>query len=103
MRNLDFFLAAVFALAAVYTKFAGNPWWVPVLLIVLAGGRLFTGMQKRAREQRLQRNPIVLDDEQLATIRDMKARGQEIAAIKQVRLWYRDADLLTARQLVDAA
>ncbi|MDU0479391.1 hypothetical protein QVA66_09075 [Staphylococcus chromogenes] len=102
MRNLDFLLAGVFALAALYAKFAGHPWWIPVLLLVLAGARIYTGMRRHARELRLKQHPIVLTEEQSATIRQMKQRGDSVAAVKQVRLWYRDADLLTAKQLVDA-
>lgn len=103
MRNLDFMWAGFLVLAALYAKFAGHPWWVPVLLLVLAAARMYTGMRNRARELRLRENPIVLTEEQVHKVREMKQRGEVVAAIKQVRLWYRDADLLTAKQLVDAA
>lgn len=98
---LDFILAGVFALAAVYAKLQGVPLWGCLLLLILAGSRLYTGIQKKRRAELLERNPIVLNDEQRTIIADMKSRGDVVPAIKQVRLWYRHADLLTAKKLVD--
>ncbi|QGU01482.1 hypothetical protein CKALI_02995 [Corynebacterium kalinowskii] len=100
-RNLDFIAAAVFALLAVYARAANLGMWLALLFIVAAGSSLISGLIKRANARKLNENPITLTPEQVATIRDLKAQGKGYVAIKQVRLWYRYADLKTAVELVE--
>ncbi|MEJ5928612.1 hypothetical protein WG915_08265 [Corynebacterium sp. H128] len=100
-RNLDFIAAAVFALLAIYVRAADLGMWLAILFIIAAGSSLISGLVKRSNQQKLAEHPIELTAEQRKTIRDMKNRGEGYAAIRQVRLWYRYADLKTAVSIVE--
>lgn len=101
VRNLDFIAAAIFALLAIYVRGAGMGMWIAIVFIIAAGSSLLTGLVKRNNRLRLEREPITLTPEQVATIRELKAQDKGYAAMKQVRLWYRYCDLKTAVELVE--
>lgn len=98
MRNLWFILAALLSLTALAANWFNLPGWVAVASIVLAGVALAAGLVGRAREYVAE--PVVLDAEQEATIRRMKAEGNMPLAVRQVQMWFRYATADDATRVV---
>ncbi len=98
MRALYLSLAAVFCVVAILIQLFDASSLLAVLALVIAGIFLVLGL-KVAAENRVE-GPIVLDEDKKATLRELKAQGNESGAIRQVQLWFRDATPERARALV---
>lgn len=69
-----------------------------LLALLLAGIFLVLGLRVVAASRAPQ--PIELDGEKRATLREILDRGDEATAIRQVQLWFRDANPEQARRVV---
>lgn len=98
MRALYLSLAAVFCVVALILQLFDLPSVLAILALVLAGIFLVLGL-RIAAENRVP-EPVVLDDEKEATLRQLKAQGNESGAIRQVQLWFRDVTPERARAIV---
>lgn len=101
MRVVFLALAAVFSLVAIGARLWGQPTWMSVAALVVAGGFLVAGLWLQARQQIP--HGVVLDEEQRATIRRMKGEGNHSGAISQVQLWFKYATADQAREAVAEA
>lgn len=98
MRNAIFIIAAVFCLVAIFGPGMGVPREVIGASLVLAAAFLGWGFYYQAQNR--EQKPIVLDDEQRATIKRMKDEGNHQLAIQQVQLWFRDPPAEEAARIV---
>ncbi|RNE49636.1 hypothetical protein [Corynebacterium alimapuense] len=98
MRALYLGLAAVACVVALLFKFLGITDLGAVVALLVAGTLLVMGLRVVAGERISQ--PLAPDEKQLATLRELKSRGDEGAAIRQVQLWFRDTTAEQARRLV---
>lgn len=88
--SLAFSAAALFCVVALITRLAGSPVIIPLLALIIAAVALVVGLRQRAGKVRVEQ-PVVFTEEQILTIKELKGRGQEAAAIRQAQLWSRGA------------
>ena len=98
MRALHLGLAVAFSVAALALKLVDAPELATVIALLVAGVFLALGLKATADQRAPQ--PVELDEDRRATLRDMLDRGDEGAAVRQVQLWFRDATPEHAREVV---
>lgn len=98
MQAASLALAAALSIAAIVIAFTSVPRWIAVVLLVVAAVALFVGLREKYRA--MEDEPIELDAEQEETVRRLKAEGREDLAVRQVQLWFRNADHGTAADVV---
>lgn len=98
MRYLAFIVAAVFSVVAIAGQWMGLPRGIAITAVIVAGAFLLWGFYDVASKQ--EPKPIVLDSEQRATIKRMKAEGNHQLAIQQVQLWFRNPPAEEAARIV---
>lgn len=98
MRAIYLSLAAAFCVVAIIIQLFNVSGLLALAALVIAGIFLVLGL-KIAAENRVEQ-PIVLDDGQKDTLRQLKSQGNESGAIRQVQLWFRDASPEQARAVV---
>lgn len=98
MQAASLALAAALSIAAIFIAFTSVPRWIAVVLLVVAAVALFVGLREKYRA--MEDEPIELDAEQEETVRRLKAEGREDLAVRQVQLWFRNADHGTAADVV---
>lgn len=98
MRNVIWFIAAIFCLVAIAGQWSGLPREIAGAALVLAAAFLGWGFYDKASKQ--EPKPIVLDEEQRATIKRMKEEGNHQLAIQQVQMWFRNPPAEEAARIV---
>lgn len=100
MRSVSFGLSALFCILAIVLVLTGQPRWMGLIVILLAGVCLFYGLY--LTYQNKETGPIELDDDQRRTIQDLLAEGKFGTAVNQVKLWHRHASTEEAQRIVRA-
>lgn len=98
MRSLYLGLAAALCVVALALRLFDVSSLAALLALLLAGIFLVLGLRVVAADRAP--HPIELDGEKRATLREMLDRGDEATAIRQVQLWFRDANPEQARRVV---
>lgn len=98
MRSLYLGLAAALCVVALALRFFDISNIASAGALVLAGALLVLGLKDAAGKR--ESAPIELDDDKRATLRELKERGDDGAAIRQVQMWFRDATPERARRVV---
>lgn len=98
MQAASLVLAAVFSLVAIVSVFLDFATWISIVALAAAALFLFLGLAEKYRQ--MEDTPIELDDEQRATIKQMKKEGNVDLAVRQVQMWFRNTSYEEAAAVV---
>ncbi|QNE90027.1 hypothetical protein H0194_03120 [Corynebacterium incognita] len=100
MRQGIFVLSALFCILAIVLVLTGQPRWMGLIVLLLAGACLAAGLYLQYR-QGASESPE-LDERQRAVISDLLAEGKYGTAVNQVKLWKRNVSREQAESIVRA-
>ncbi|APT93629.1 hypothetical protein CPHO_03220 [Corynebacterium phocae] len=86
MKVLYFFIASLACVAAIAAQWLGQPRWMALLALAVAGLCLVLGLLRS--QPGMSRKRIDWDDEKQAEIERLLANNQYGTAISQIKLWF---------------